>query len=59
MSRTSRDNVPEERGARLWNNLSADVENSQAQNLFKKIWKISRESFCELRYIIIFFSYFD
>ena len=33
------------RGARLWNNLSANVERAQNQHQFEKIYKISRGSF--------------
>ena len=33
------------RGARLWNKLSANVKRAQTQYQFKKIYKISRESF--------------
>ena len=33
------------RGARLWNNLSADVTNAQIQTQFKNAYKISKESF--------------
>ena len=44
------------KGARLWNNLSADVKNAHTQNQFKKIYKISWESFREPHYCLIFVS---
>ena len=34
------------RGARLWNNLSADAKNAQSLSQFKTAYKISNKSFC-------------
>ena len=42
------------RGARLWNNLSANVKGAQTQYQFKKICKISRESFLQRPCILSF-----
>ena len=44
------------KGARLWNNLNADVKSAQTQNQLKKIYKISRENFRQLYYFLIFIS---
>ena len=46
LSKTSRGNkCLSYRGARLWNNLSADVKNAQTKCQFKNAYIISKESF--------------
>ena len=49
------------RGARLWNNLSADAKNAQTKFQFKNAYNISKESFVNFNfvfyYIIVCSSY--
>ena len=45
------------RGARLWNNLSDNVKKAQTPYQFKKIYKISRESFFSFNFIAFKFSF--
>ena len=42
------------RGAQLWKNLTAKVKNTQTKNHLKKIYKISRVSFLQFQYFLIF-----